>query len=97
MSSRAATFIVKLLAASEQSQINDDPFRISDIFILSIFTPSVDSRVSGSCRARHADMMTKRLILGSHLSGGGLNAYTRVLSRAKTNRALVPGTPVEAR
>ena len=50
MSSRAATFIAKLLAASQQSQINNDSFRISDIFILPIFAPFIDSRVKTSSR-----------------------------------------------
>ena len=53
MSSRAATFIAKLLAASQQFQVNDDSFRISDIFILSIFAPSVDSRAETSPRVAH--------------------------------------------
>ena len=53
MFSRAATFIIKLLAASQQSQVNDSSLRISDIFILSIFTSSVDSRVETSSRVTH--------------------------------------------
>ena len=53
VSSKAATFIAKLLAASQQSQVNDGPLRISDIFILLIFAPSVDSRVETSPRVAH--------------------------------------------
>ena len=53
MSSRAATFMTKLLTASQQSQVNDGPLRIFDIFILPIFAPSVDSRVKTSPRVAH--------------------------------------------
>ena len=53
MSSRAATFIAKLLTASQQSQVNDNSLRISDIFILSIFAPSVDSRAETLSRVAH--------------------------------------------
>ena len=53
MSSRAATFITKLLTASQQSQINDDSLRIFNIFILSIFAPSVDFRAETSPRVAY--------------------------------------------
>ena len=69
MSSKAATFITKLLTASQQSQVNDGPLRISDIFILPIFAPSVDSRVETSPRvACFLNLNSQTLQLLSQLS-----------------------------
>ena len=57
--------------------------------------------LSESCRARHTDMMIKRLILKRQVSGGELNIHMQGAKpqprRTRPNQALVPVTPAEPR